>query len=212
MKTLKNLFSQLNKTSKTVATLVITAVVFSCTPPPVPTPSTCSTSTSDFQTIYNNVLTSLPMHDDYVTMDLTTHEYTFTMLTNKSICKIGYQGNANLFAANIPYTIEIYDNTTSSIVYTGSHIFNSAFTDYVTPIGATVVLQNTHSYTIKRIVTNYLGNLNNTIGRICRYNTGGLPSAAVATGAFMQITSSNFYGTGGPVPSYGIPYIDIIFQ
>ena len=210
MKALKNIFTKLNNASKSIVALGLLTITFSCTPPP--TPSACSTTSSDFQSIFNNILTSVPMHDDYVTMDLTTHEYSFTMLANKNICKIGYQGNANLFAANVAYTIEIYDNTASMVVYSGNHLFNSAFTDYVTPTGATVVLQNGHSYTIKRITPNYLGNIGNTIGRICRYNTGGLPSASITTGAFMQITGSNFYGTGGPLPSFGIPYIDIIFQ
>ena len=56
-----------------------------------------------------------------------------------------------------------------------------------------------------KIVNNYGGNIANTIGRICRFNSGGLPSSATATGSYMKIVSSNFYGTGGPVPNYGIP-------
>ena len=209
MKNLKNTLVNGFKKLALATTLGLTIV--SCSPPPSPA-AVCSTSTSDFQTIFNNVLTSDPAYDDYTSMDLVTHEYTFTMLANKSICQIGYQGNATLFASSIPYTIEIYNNTTSTPVYSGNHAFNSAFTDYVVPSGPTINLINGNSYTIRRIASNYAGNIGNTIGRICRFNSGPIPSAALGTGAEMQITSSNFYGTGGPIPNFGIPYIDIIFQ
>ena len=208
MKNLKNTAVKISK--KLVLAIALGLSVASCTP--TPTPAACSTTSSDFQTIFNNVLVSNSAYDNYTTMDLVTHEYTFTMLANKNICQIGYQGNANLYASSIPYTIEIYDNTTSNLVYSGNHVFNDAYTDYVTPTGPTVSLINTHSYTIRRIASNYLGNIGNTIGRICRFNAAPLPSAALGTGTFMQLTASNFYGTGGPVPNYGIPYIDIIFQ
>lgn len=210
MKNLKN--TLVNLSTKFALAIALGLTITSCSPPaPSPT-ATCSTTTSDFQTIYNNVLTSNSAYDDYVNMDLVTHEYTFTMLTNKSVCQIGYQGNANLYASSIPYTIEIYNNTTSILVYSGNHVFNSAFTDYVTPTGPTINLVNGNSYTIKRIAANYLSNIGNTIGRICRFNSAPFPSAATGTGIEMQITGSDFYGTGGPVPNFGIPYIDIIFQ
>ena len=210
MKNLKNTLVNIGK--KFALAIALGLTIVSCSPPPPSPTATCSTSTSDFQTIFNNVLTSNSTYDDYVYMDLVTHEYTFNMLVTKDICQIGYQGNANLFTANIKYTIEIYDNTISSLVYNGDHLFNSAFTDYVTPIGPTVTLVTGHSYTIRRIASNYAGNIGNTIGRICRFNAAPLPSAALGTGAEMQLTGSNFYGTGGPVPNFGIPYIDIIFQ
>ena len=210
MKNFKNTLVNISK--KFALAIALGLTIVSCSPPPPSPAAVCSTSTSDFQTIYNTVLTSDPAYDDYTYMDLVTHEYTFNMLVTKDICQIGYQGNATLFTANIKYTIEIYDNTTSTLVYTGVHLFNSAFTDYVTPIGPNVNLVTGHSYTIRRIASNYAGNIGNTIGRICRFNSAPLPSAAVGTGAEMQITSSNFYGTGGPVPNFGIPYIDIIFQ
>jgi len=187
--------------------LMITAFL-GCPPPP---PPPCVTTGTDFQGIYSSVLSSNSLYDNYTTMDLITHEYTFTMLANKTICQIGYQGNANLYTANIPYAIEIYDNTNSLMVYSGSHLFNSASTDYILPTSS-INLNAGNSYTIRRICSNYLGNIGNTIGRIARYNGAPLPSSTVLSGSFMQITSSNFYGSGGPVPNFGIPYIDIVFQ
>ncbi|MCC7522085.1 MAG: hypothetical protein IT220_10660 [Flavobacteriaceae bacterium] len=190
-----------------ILALVIT-VIQGCPPPP---PPPCITTGTDFQGIYAATLASNSSYDNYTTMDLVTHEYTFTMLANKTVCQIGYQGNANLYASSIAYNIEIYDNTNSVMIYTGSHLFNSASTDYVVP-SSSINLISGNSYTIRRIASNYLGNIGNTIGRIARYNGAPLPSATVLSGSFMQITSSNFYGTGGPVPNFGIPFIDIVFQ
>lgn len=200
---------------KNITLLILLGLsILSCTPPPVPAPPPvgCSTIGTDFQNIFTTFLASNPLYDDYTTMDLVTHEYTFKMLTNKTICSIGYQGNANLFAANIPYTIEIYDVTSSTLYYTGNHVFDSATTDYQATVTPIPTLLAGHEYTIRRIASNYLGDITNTIGRIGRINSGALPSGTTLTGSVMKIKSSNFYGTGGPIPNYGIPYIDIAFQ
>jgi hypothetical protein len=209
--TIQNHFFQSIQISKFfkwgIFALMITAIQ-GCPPPP---PPPCITTGTDFQGIYSAILSSNSLYDNYTTMDLVTHEYTFTMLANKTICQIGYQGNANLYTANVPYDIEIYDNTNSVMVYSGSHLFNSTSTDYVLPTSS-INLNAGTSYTIRRIASNYLGNIGNTIGRIARYNGAPAPSSTVLSGSFMQITSSNFYGSGGPVPNFGIPYIDIVFQ
>lgn len=177
-----------------------------------PVPTACSTTGTDFQFIFNTTLTSNSSYDDYTTMDLVTHEYTFNMFATKSVCSIGYQGNSNLFAANIPYTIEIEDVTgVPFIVYSGNHVFNDAYTDYVTPSSA-INLVSGHTYKIKRIASNYLGNIVNTTGRMCRFNGATLPTSTELTGSIMAITGSDFYGTGGPIPNFGIPYIDISFN
>ena len=212
MKNLKNHFGKL--------AIIVLALGFltsqtGCTPPPPPPPppAPCVTTGTDFQTLYTNTLALSSAYNNYTTMDLVTHEYTFFISTNKTVCSIGYQGNANLFTASIPYTIEIYDNTNSMLVYSGNHVFNSAFTDYVTPT-APINLTAGNSYTIKRKAVNYLGNIGNTIGRICRFSNSPAPPVVPYPVNFgiMTITASNFYGTGGPVPNYGIPYIDIVFQ
>ena len=206
MKNLKN--TLVNSCKKIALVIALGLTIISCSPTPSPPSSSCNTVGTDFQNLYTSTLASDPLFDDYTTMDLVTHEYTFDVNTNKTICSIGYQGNANLFAANVPYTIEIYNNTTSTMVYTGNHVFDSAIVDYqsITP----TLLVAGDSYTIRRIASNYLSNIGNTIGRICRFNTGTVPFP-VTSGA-ITIYSSNFYGTGGPVPNFGIPYIDIAFQ
>jgi hypothetical protein len=200
---------------KKIGTLaLITIALASCTPngtptpTPTPTPLACNTVGTDFQLLYSATLASNIAYDNYTTMDLVTHEYTFKANANKTICTIGYQGNAALFAASVPYTIEIYNTTTSMLVYTGNHIFNSVSTDFQTITPTPIIAGNI--YTIRRIASNYLGNIGNTIGRICRKNSG--PNQFPASNGAITIVSSNFYGTGGPVPNFGIPYIDIVFQ
>lgn len=193
--------------------LVQLAIVLltSCSPnnPPLPPPpAACNTVGTDFQNLYAATLASNALYDNYLTMDLVTHEYTFTVSTNKTVCTLGYQGNATLFASSIPYTMEIYNNTTSTMVYSGNIVFNSASTDYQ-PITPTPLVAG-NSYTIRRNANNYLGNIGNTIGRICRKNAG--PNQYPAANGVLTITASDFYGTGGPVPNYGVPYIDIVFQ
>lgn len=191
------------------AVLFLGITIIGCSPSPAPAPPTgCNIVGTDFQQLYATTLASNALYTNYTTMDLVTHEYTFNVNTNKTVCTIGYQGNAALFAGSVPYTIEIYNNTTSTLVYSGNHIFNSAATDYQ-PITPTNLVAG-DSYTVRRIASNYLGNIGNTIGRILRFNTGPVPYP-VTSGA-LTITSSNFYGTGGPVPNFGIPYIDIVFQ
>ncbi|TPD65332.1 hypothetical protein [Flavobacterium microcysteis] len=172
-----------------------------------PAPSSCNTANSEFNQLYAATLASNSSFTDVTTMDLQTHEYTFELSTNKTVCSIGYQGNANLYSAGIPYLIEIVDNSTSLVVFSGSYTFDSAVMDYksITPTNLTAGT----SYTLRRTVTNYLGNIGNTVGRLLRFNG---PSPYPVSNTLMTITASDFYGTGGPVPDFGIPYIDIVFQ
>jgi hypothetical protein len=191
-----------------IATLAIGSSCGSMTPDPTPTPVACSTTGTLFQQLFQQVKTAHPTFPDVTTMDLITHEYTFKVATNKTICSIGYQGNANLYAGSIAYTIEIYNNTTSALVYSGNHVFNSTAIDYKSITGVTLTAGS--SYTIRRIASNYLGNIGNTVGRMLNFNaaTGAFP----ATYGDLTISASNFYGSGGPVPNAGIPYIDIVFE
>ena len=196
---------------------LLSLAILSCSPPPSPPIplASCVTTGTDFQNLYASTLLMSTAYNNYVTMDLVTHEYTFKLSATKTVCSIGYQGNANLFAASVPYTIEIMDNSVSTTIpmYSGSNVYNSAFTDYVAPTSP-IVLNAGTSYTIKRKATNYLGNIGNTIGRICRFNNSSAPTVVPypVTSGIMTITASNFYGTGGPVPNYGIPFIDLAFQ
>lgn len=169
--------------------------------------SSCNTANSEFNQLYATTLASNAAYTDVTTMDLLTHEYTFEVSTNETVCSIGYQGNMNLYNANIPYLMEIVDNSTNTVIYSGNHLFDYTQTEYVsiTPVNLTAGT----SYTIKRTVTNYLGNIANTVGRLLRFNG---PSSYPVSNATITITGSDFYGTGGPVPDFGIPYIDIAFQ
>ncbi|WP_412983922.1 hypothetical protein [Pontimicrobium sp. IMCC45349] len=162
----------------------------------------CDSSNTSFNQLYNDLSASTSIQDE-ITMDLETHSYDFEVLESKTICQIGYQSLQNFNST--PYLIEIFDNTSSTLLYSDSHIFSSSDTEYVsiTPIQVEVG----HLYTIKRIQTNWNGNISNTIGRLISGNLS-FPN----TYGELTITSSSFYGTGGPLDDWGIPYIDIVFQ
>ena len=148
MKTLKITFEQIRKASKLTVVLGLLALGISCSPPPPPAPP-CVTTGTDFQNLYANV-TALPGHSDVVTYDSEIHSYTFELITTKTVCSIGYQSQPAIAA--VPYVIEIFDNTTTTMVYSGSHVFSSASTSYVTI--PSVTLNAGDSYTIRRIQTN----------------------------------------------------------
>ncbi len=190
-----------------VATFIIGPSCGSSVPDPIT--FTCNTTNTPFQQLFQQVKTANPKFLDHDFIDLATHEYTFNVAADKTICSIGYQGNANLNAGNIAYTIEIYNNTKSTLVYSGNHVFGSASTSYKPITGVSLTAGN--SYTIRRIASNSIGNIANTMGRILSFTpaSGGFP----ATFGELTITSSDFYdGIGKPIPNAGIPYIDIVFE
>lgn len=164
----------------------------------------CDDSNTTFNQLYNNLANS-PSNKDKITMDAETHSYTFEVLTDKTICKIGYQSVPEL--KYTPYLIEIYDNTSNSLVYSISSIFSSTSTSYVSIPSVSLVVG--HSYTIKRTQKNWKGNIGNTIGRLV-YNTSWKLSFPIILDD-LKITGSSFYGGGGPMNDFGIPYIDIVF-
>jgi hypothetical protein len=141
-------------------------------------------------------------------MDLQTHEFEFRPHTNRSICKIGYEGNAALYAANKPYTIEILD-ASGNVLYSGSHRFASGAVDYHT-LPTTINVNAGQVYKIKRTMADPTATLSELQGRVLDYNMapGVMP---VVTHGIIDIVSSNFYGRGGPIPNKGIPFIDIVF-
>lgn len=169
----------------------------------------CSATNTNFQNLYTTTLNSNSAYTNMTTMDLLTHEYSFTVSAAKNICAIGYQGNATMQSNNLPYTIEVFNSTTSTMIFTGTNVFNSTAISY---FGASGTLSTGNTYVVRRIIpaSGYLGDLNNTIGRVCAFNSGGSPFP-VSSGD-ITIISSNFYGTGGPIPNFGIPYIDIVFE
>ena len=204
----KNNFKIVSKTFKTIGFLFLLVItISSCSTPPIPTPtpSGCVTTGTDFQQLYSAV-TALPGHSNVVTYDSEVHSYTFHLFATKTVCSIGYQSQPAIAAT--PYVIEIYDNTTSTLVYTGSHVFSSAATSYVTISSVTLVAGD--SYTIKRIQTNWGTNIGNTIGRLVRNNTGNVAFPQVYGN--MKITGSSFYQNAGTQTNWAIPFIDIVFQ
>lgn len=141
-------------------------------------------------------------------------EYTFSINSNKTICSIGYQGSVLNFTNNTPYTIEIYNNTTTTSVYSGSLIFNSASVDYkaITP---TNLIAN-QSYTIRRIASN----VNATVIGPGTQSVGTWKNFTVTTAVFpivsngLTITGSKIYNgnLANLCTNCGIPFIDIVFQ
>ena len=166
----------------------------------------CDETSSNFKQLYSN-LASTASYQDITTMDLETHSYSFEVLTNKTICKIGYQSLPNFNST--PYLIEIYDNTTSTMLYSGSHLFDFVNTSYINL--SPIQLLIGHSYTIKRIQTNWNGDIANTIGRLLDNNGTGAINFPIVYGD-LKITGSSFYGAGGPGDNIYLPYIDIVFQ
>jgi len=161
----------------------------------------CDTSNTTFNQLYNTLVNTAP-NQNRITMDLETHSYTFEVLTEQKICKIGYQSLSTFNTT--PYLFEISDNTSSTLLYSGSHTFSSLTTSYVSIPPVQLIVG--HSYTIKRIQKNWNGNIVNTIGRLVEGNLI-FPSTFGA----LKITGSSFYGTGGPLDNEIIPYIDIVF-
>lgn len=164
----------------------------------------CDSSNSTFKQLYS-VLANNSGNYDEVSMDTDYHTYTFEVMNNKTICKIGYQSLATFNTT--PYLIEIFDNTTNAIIYSGSHLFSSVNTSYVDIVP--IQVQTNHSYTIKRIQTNWNGNVSNTIGRLIL----GSVSFPVIHGD-LKITEASFYRDENDslFTSPYVPYIDIVFQ
>ncbi len=167
---------------------------------------TCTTTNTDFNMLYTQAV-GLANHVDTNTYDTEIHEYTFTFSQNKTICSVGYQSQPAI--ASVPYTIEIKNNTSNTVVYTGSHVFSSTATSYVSITPTPVVAGQ--SYTIRRtmLLTN-AGNLfANITGRVVRHN-GALVTFPKTFG-LMTITGAKFFQNGGPLIDTGIPYIDIAY-
>lgn len=186
--------------------LTAVGIIGSGCPAPNNPPSNCITTSSDFQTLYGNLITAGNLNK--VTYDSEVHSYTFEVLSNKTICKIGYQSQPAI--ASTPYKIEIFDNTSNQLVYSGSHVFSSTATSYVIPT-STVNLYTGKSYTIRRIQTNWGSNIANTIGRLVT-NSSMSNLGFPFTQGNLKITGSSFYQNAGTWNNGGIPYIDIIFQ
>lgn len=193
--------------------LVFAIFIGSCSKSePVVTPAlaaSCNTSSTPFQSAWaslNYPITTSPEN--------LVQEYTFNVNANKTVCSIGYQGTSINFTTNTPYTIEIYNNTTSTMVYTGNLIFNSASVDYKTITPA--VLMANESYTIRRIapITNasvYGPGPQST--STWKNFTAIVPVFPIVSNG-LTITGSKIYNgnLSNLCTNCGVPFLDIVFQ
>ncbi|MBP0904695.1 hypothetical protein ACFSKN_10575 [Mariniflexile gromovii] len=144
--------------------------------------------------------------DDIETMDLETHEYSIKINAAGEICSIGYQ-NPSTYTGG--YTMEV-TNTTTGTSYSGVHTFSQAGLDYQT-IGTPVQVNSGDIITVKRTILPGYTMLNQTIGRVLRKSNYTDVPYPITQGN-VEFLSSNFYGTGGPVPNFAQPYIALGFQ
>lgn len=83
--------------------------------------ATCDTSLSAFDQLYMNELSVHSYYEDEVTMDLSVHAYSFTVSSDKVLCKIGYQAQPSLLT---DYEIRIIDVTNgNNLIYSSNHTF-----------------------------------------------------------------------------------------
>ncbi|RZJ74225.1 MAG: hypothetical protein EOO45_09160 [Flavobacterium sp.] len=160
----------------------------------------CDTANTVFQQAYNAVKAE-PGVVEEMTMDLFTHEYTFSISEGGSICSIGYMGEE----ADIPYTIQLV-NASGTVLYEGIHTFSATEMEYVSiPFVDIVAGEN---YTIRRSIESYA--VGSGIGTML---TGAADQLPTTTG-IITIHESKFYGGGGtPDPDFGrIPKIDFVFK
>lgn len=162
----------------------------------------CDSTNTTFNKLYNTSVNT-PNSTDKTSYDFKYHTYTFEVLKDNFICKIGYSAASH----KKPYLIEIFDNTTNTTVYSGSHIFSVATTSYVDIPPVPIITG--HSYTIIRFVEGF--------GEVGRYVSSSLKFPIVY--GDLKITKSSLYHRESdkrentPADNFSlIPYIDIVFQ
>jgi hypothetical protein len=167
----------------------------------------CDSSNTVFNQLYSTVVNNAA-NVEQITMDSELHSYTFEVTSPATICKIGYQSQPTF--ETYPYVIELFDNTTNTLVYSGSHTFSSASTEYVsiTP----VILTVGNSYTINRIQNNFPNDTAIFIGRIVgpQPNSNGQLTFPYTFGN-LKITGTSFGANAGS-DDYILPYIDLVFE
>jgi hypothetical protein len=132
------------------------------------------------------------------TMDLTTHEYTFTPISNTSLCSIAYQA-----FDETPYLIEVVDSI-GTILFSQMISFSTTEQDEFV-LTSPISLTANENYTIRRIQNDWT-TIDEVIGFIIIGNSFPVNLNE------LTILSSDFYGTGGPIPNFGIPYITLGFE
>lgn len=164
----------------------------------------CNTTNTGFSSVYAQVL-ARPGSNEYIMMDLPTHQYTFSVNANKTICKIGYQAEASFAAAGKSYEIKIV-NAAGATIYTGTHRFQSNAMDYqaITPVQLTAG----QNYTIKRTPLNY-STVREMTGTLIEYQQ---PFSFPVSANGFTIVKAEFGDPSFWYAGFGIPKIDIVFQ
>lgn len=171
----------------------------------------CNETSTPFQAAYA-VATSVTGAAEHITLDLMTHEYTFRPNTAMTVCSIGYQAVPSLVNSvptiAAPYKIELIDAGTNTTLSSGLYSFSTTTTSFV-PLTTPVSLIAGQSYTLRRTVNNYNGDISNTVGRLVDGQAGQFP---INPAGALTIIGTSFYGTGGPVLNDRLPYIDFGIQ
>lgn len=131
-------------------------------------------------------------------MNTLTHEYTFRVNTNGTICSIGYKGQSD----TLEYLIQIVAPDGSSL-YSASHTFSNTETEYIEI--EDVNLTAGIDYVIRRSILNNDSNA----------GVGTLKNITLPfTHEGITINESRFYGGGGsPDPdNTKLPFIDFVFK
>ena len=191
--------------TKSILLIIISATLFfSCDNDNDPTNNVCENNY--VSSAITDVFSTANGYDDLPEfMDLETHEYVIRINADGEICSVGYQNPSTYTGA---YSIEILNNG-SGTTYQGNHTFSQAQLDYqnITPIQVSLG----DLITVKRtIIAGYTG-LDQTVGRILRKSDYTDVPFPITIGN-IEFVSSNFYGAGGPVPNFGMPYIGLGFK
>lgn len=189
------------KLDKILFLFILSTMILSCDNDDDATNNFCDDSYVD--AIINTTFTPANNYQLIETMDLQTHEYKMRINASGEICTIGYK-NPSVY--NGDYTMEVINETTNDS-YSGVHSFSQAQIDYqaIAPItvnAGDVIL-------IKRTIDSN-ASLNETVGQIFQKTDYSNPFP-VGQGN-IEFLESDFYGMGGPVPNYGMPYIAVGFK
>jgi len=189
---------------KTILIIILTTVLFvSCDNDNDPTNNVCDDNYVN--TLITDAFSATNGYDDLPEfMDLKTHQYRIKINADGEICSVGYQ-NPSTWTGN--YIIEIINETTN-VSYSGTHSFSQAQLDYqsITP----VAVSSGDIIKVMRTISNSTS-LNETVGRILRKSDFTNVPYPITQGN-VEFLSSNFYGSGGPVPNFGQPYIPLGFK
>jgi uncharacterized lipoprotein NlpE involved in copper resistance len=167
----------------------------------------CNTTNTSFSSVYAQVL-ARPGYSEIISMDWPTHQYTFSVNANKTICKIGYQAEASYAAGGKSYEIKIVNASSGAVLYTGIHRFQSNAMDYQTI--PPVQLTAGQNYTIKRTGFNF-SNFSEMTGTLVAVPFLTPTIFPVSANGF-TIVKAGFYDGTYYDDTHGIPKIDIVFQ